>query len=152
MQVEAREKEKQGFAKIFKWEELKKNIPTKLKLSPLAMIPHKSRKYCTILDLSFELMVAGYLLPSVNDATKKCTPEEAMDQIDSVLPRIIEALVMAPEEGDSILFSKLDIKDEFWRRVCGERQEWNFDYVFPDYPVKPPGIVVLSALQMGVRI
>ena len=50
MQVEVREKEKQGFAKIFKWEELKENLPSKLKFSPLAMTPHKSRKYCVILD------------------------------------------------------------------------------------------------------
>ena len=39
MQVEAREKEKQGF-EISKWEELKKNLPSELKLSPLSMIPH----------------------------------------------------------------------------------------------------------------
>jgi len=30
----------------------------------------KSRKYRAILDLPYELLVAGYLLPSVNDATK----------------------------------------------------------------------------------
>ena len=59
-------------------------------------------------------MVAGYLLPSVNDATKKYAPEEAIDQIGSVLPRIIEALTMAPVEDGGILFSKLDIKDGFW--------------------------------------
>ena len=81
MQVEAWEKEKQGFAKIFKWEDLKKNLPSELKLPPLAMIPHKSRKYCAILDLSSKLKLAGYLLPSVNDVMKKCTPKEAMDQI-----------------------------------------------------------------------
>ena len=37
MHVEAREKEKQGFANIFKWEELNENLPSKLKLSPLAI-------------------------------------------------------------------------------------------------------------------
>ena len=37
IQVEAREKEKQGFANIFKWEELNENLPSKLKLSPLAI-------------------------------------------------------------------------------------------------------------------
>ena len=45
MQVEAREREKQVFAKIFNREKLKENLPSELKLSPLAMIPHKSRKY-----------------------------------------------------------------------------------------------------------
>ena len=44
MQAEAREKEAQGFAKIYRWDDLRKNPPPALKLSPLAMIPHKSRK------------------------------------------------------------------------------------------------------------
>ena len=41
IQVEARDKAKQGFAKIYTWEWLKKNIHKHphLKLSPLAMIP-----------------------------------------------------------------------------------------------------------------
>ena len=92
IQVEAREKVKQGFAKIYTWEWLKENLHKhpQLKLSPLAMIPHKSRKYRAILDLSYQLLVAGYLLPSVNDATKDCAPEEAISQIGTVLPRIIE--------------------------------------------------------------
>ena len=86
IQVEAREKEAQGFAKIYKWEDLKKDLPRALKLSPLAMIPHMSRKYRVILELSYQLMVAGYMLPSVNDAAVRMAPEEAMDQIKSVLP------------------------------------------------------------------
>ena len=45
IQLKAREKVHQGFAKIYMWEELKKNLPAALKLSSLAMIPHKSRKY-----------------------------------------------------------------------------------------------------------
>ena len=110
--VEAREKEEQGFANIYNLEELKK--------PPLTMIQHKFRKYSAILDLSFQLMVAWYLLPLVNDATKKWALQEAMDQIGSVLPQIIEALAMAPGENSDILFSKLDIKDGFWRIVCGD--------------------------------
>ena len=72
MQKEAREKEEQGFAKIFTWEWLKKNLHghPQLKLSPLAMLSHKSRKYRAILDLSYQLMLAEYFLPSVNDASK----------------------------------------------------------------------------------
>ena len=72
IQRETREKVAQGFAEIFLWEELKKNLPEKLKLSPLAMVPHKSRKFRAILDLSFALLVAGYLLPSVNEASRDC--------------------------------------------------------------------------------
>ena len=79
-QVETREKEKQGFAKMFDWESSSKNLPSILKLSLLAMTLHKSRKYCAILDLSSKLMFAGYLLLSVNYAIQKCAQEEAMDQ------------------------------------------------------------------------
>ena len=96
IQLEAQEKVTQGFAKIYLWEELKKNLPAALKVSPLVMIPHKSRKYRAILDLSFALLVNGFALSSVNEATEKCTPEEAMDQIGSVLPHIIAALANAP--------------------------------------------------------
>jgi hypothetical protein len=149
IQVEAREKEAQGFAKIYLWEDLKKKLPEALKLSPLAMIPHKSRKYRAILDLSFALRLDGYNLPSVNEATKRCAPEESIDQIGSVLPRIIEALANAPADGGDIMFSKLDIKDGFWRMVCEEGKEWNFAYVLPNHPGEPVEIVVPSALQMG---
>ncbi len=57
IQIEAQEKEQQGVVRIYKWGELKKKIPKKLKLSPLVMIPHKSRKYRAILSLSFGLKV-----------------------------------------------------------------------------------------------
>jgi len=149
IQMEAREKEAQGFANIYKWEDLKKDLPRALKLSPLAMIPHKSRKYRAILDLSYQLMVAGYMLPSVNDATVQMAPEEAMDQIGSVLPRMIEALAAAHMEGGDIMFSKLEIKDGFWRMVCEEGEDWNFAYMLPNHEVEPVKIVVPSALQMG---
>ena len=130
IQGEAREKAAQGFAKIYKWEDLKRDLPAKLKLSPLAMIPHKSRKYRAILDLLFSLKLAGYDLPSVNEATKTCAPEDAIDQIGSVLPRLIEALALAHIERGDIMISKLDIKDGFWRMVCEAGQEWNFAYMF----------------------
>ena len=149
IQLEARDKEAQGFAKIFLWEDLKKTLPQKLKLSPLAMIPHKSRKYRAILDLSFALMLAGYALPSVNEATKRMAPEAAIDQIGKVLPRLIAALAGADLTKGDVMFSKLDIKDGFWRLMCEEGMEWNFAYVLPNHPGEPVEIVVPSALQMG---
>ena len=84
--MEAREEEAQGFAKIYRWDNLNNNLPRALKLSPFAMIPHKSGKYRAILDLSYQLMMTGYMLPLVNNTTVRMTPEEAMDQIGSVLP------------------------------------------------------------------
>ena len=149
IQVEAREKVAQEFAKIYRWEDLKKDLPRALKLPPLVMIPHESRKYRAILDLSFQMIVSGQTLPSVNEATEHLVPEEAMNQIGSVLPRMIEALAAAPLEGGNIMFSKLDIKDGFWRMVCEDGEEWNFAYVLPNHEGDPVEIVVPSALQMG---
>ena len=49
----------------------KKKLLMKLKLSSLAMVPHKSRLYRAILDLSFILKLAECDVPLVNDTTKK---------------------------------------------------------------------------------
>ena len=74
------------------------------------MIPHKSRKYRAILDLSFALKILGWDLPSVNEATENTAPAEALDQVGAVMPGIIEALATAPLSDEPIHFSKLDIK------------------------------------------
>ena len=70
IQVEARKKVAQGFATIVRWDDIKQNPPSSLKFSPLAMIPHKSREYRAILDLSFALKVVGCDIPSVKEETK----------------------------------------------------------------------------------
>ena len=58
-------------------------------------------------------------------------------------------MAAAPADGGDIMFSKLDIADGFWRKVCKDGQEWNFAYVLPAHPGGPVEIVVPSALQMG---
>ena len=73
------------------------------------MIPHKRRKYREILDLSFELKVTGWDLPSVNKVTTETAPSEAFDQVGTVMPRIIKSLATAPLSEDPIHFSKLNI-------------------------------------------
>ena len=92
-------------------------------------MPHKSRKYREILDLSFALKVAGWDLPLVNEATKETAPAGALEQVGTFMPRIIDALAKAPLSEDPIHFSKLDIKYGFWRMVCAFGEEWNFAYV-----------------------
>ena len=96
-------------------------------------------------------MVAGYFLPSVNDATKDCAPEEAISQIGSVLPRIIEALVrMDVSKGPvSMMKVEVDLTDGFWRVMAKEGEKWNFAYVLPNHPGEPIESVVPAALQMG---
>jgi hypothetical protein len=53
------DKVKENFAKITRWGDIKDDIPPNLKISPIAMIPHKSRDYRAILDLSFQIQEKG---------------------------------------------------------------------------------------------
>ena len=69
------------------WLQLKRDgVPQKLKISPIAMIPHKSRMFRAILDLSFSLRLKdGSVIPSVNETTMLEAPAGAIDQMGHVL-------------------------------------------------------------------
>jgi hypothetical protein len=43
--TEVAEMVKSGQAKLVTWESIKNNPPTKLKISPIAAIPHKSKQF-----------------------------------------------------------------------------------------------------------
>ena len=49
----------------------------------------------------------------MNEAKKETAPAEALEQVGTVMPYIIEALVTAPLLEEPIHFSKLDIKYMF---------------------------------------
>ena len=66
LRAETQEKIYNSYARIVKWSDISTNIPPKLKISPVAMIPHKSRAFRYILDLSFKLHKQGISYPSVN--------------------------------------------------------------------------------------
>ena len=153
LRAETLEKVDQGFAKLIPWKELLKQLPAKLKLSPIAAIPHKSRAYRMILDLSFAFSVDGTTWPSVNEATdREAAPLKAMTQLGKVLPRIIYALATLPTTKGPVLMMKVDIKDGFWRIAVPKAEEYNFAYVLPQSPGEDPNdvmIVIPSALQMG---
>ena len=56
-------KVKQQQCRVVVWEDIKDNPPEQLKVSPIVMIPHKSRKFRAILDLCFALrLLAGSML------------------------------------------------------------------------------------------
>jgi len=138
-----------GQARIVEWEKIKHNLPRHMKVSPLAMIPHKSRKYRAILDLSFRLRLNnGGLLESVNDGTVLSAPAGAIDQLGHTLSRVIHAFAEA-DENSLVLSAKWDIKDGFWRLQCEEGEEWNFCYVLPQKEGEPIKLVVPVSLQMG---
>ena len=50
---ETKDKVSNGYAKVIMCGEIKKNPLVNIKISPLAMISHKSQHYRTIVDLSF---------------------------------------------------------------------------------------------------
>jgi len=51
--TEALEKVQTGLARLVAWDDIKACPPPNLKISPLAAVPHKSRRFRAILDLSF---------------------------------------------------------------------------------------------------
>lgn len=89
---ETKEKVKNGYAKVIRYGDIINNLPEKLKISPVAMIPHKSRAFRTILDLSFRLRHLGKLMESVNSATVKQAPAESMVQLGNCVQRLIALL------------------------------------------------------------
>lgn len=52
LRQENRDKVAQLYARMMQWGNIKHNCPSKLKVSPMAMIPHNSKLYRCILDLS----------------------------------------------------------------------------------------------------
>ena len=84
----------------------------------------------------------------VKKETKETAPAEAIEQGETVIPHIIEALSTAPLSEDPIYFSKLDIKDGFWRTMCAVGEESNLTYILPNHPEAPTKLVLLSVLQM----
>ena len=115
----------------------------------MAQIPHESRAYRTLLDLSYAVMREGKVLArSVNSTTVPLAPEKALMQMGSVMPRIIIAMARCPDDA-VIYFSKFDISDGFWRMINELGKEYNFAFVMPTAPGEPIQIVVPSSLQMG---
>ena len=146
--AEVAEKERQGQCRVVLWDDIKANPPEQLKISPLAAVPHKSRTWRAILDLSFRIRLDQRTVPSVNESTEKTAPKGACDQLGHALARIIHAFA---ESGDDakVFMAKWDIKDGFWRLDCEEGKEWNFCYVLPQPAGQPIKLVVPTSLQMG---
>ena len=145
---ELREKEALRQVRLVPWASIRDDPPRELKISPIAMVPHKSRTYRVILDLSFACRDAsGNKSRSVNSTTRKTAPAASIDQLGQALMRIIYAFATAPA-NQPIFMAKWDIKDGFWRLDCAPGKEWNFAYLLPSSTAALT-LVVPSALQMG---
>ena len=116
---------------MLKWGDIKNNIPTKLKISPVEMIPHKSKAYQCILDLSFALFHQGIRFAFVNENNNKKSRPEAMVQLGQFLKRIIYHMALYRANGIPFKFTKLDVKNGLWRMEVADEDAWNFCYVLP---------------------
>ena len=146
---EIKEKVAAGQAKVILWSDISDNPPEQLKISPVAAVPHNSKPFHSILDLSFTLrLTTGNIVPSVNDTTTKTAPQASVDQLGHSLLRLIHAFAEAAPT-DKIFMAKWDVKDGFWRLDCQEGEEYNFAYVLPQREGEPIKLVVPTSLQMG---
>ena len=147
---ETLDKVETGDVTLINWNDIKDNPPKRLKISPLAAIPHKSRLFRAILDLSHALTVNGTTHLSVNDFGTSHAVHQAMDQLGQVLPRFIATMANIDPSQGPVLFTKFDIKDGFWRMTVEEGEEWNFVYLLPRLNQDDPIVLVLpKSLQMG---
>jgi hypothetical protein len=146
---EKKEKLRTNQACLVPWDAIKDNPSPQLKISPIVAIPHKSKAFRLILDLSFRLRLKnGGVLAAVNYTTVKSAPKGAIDQIGECLSQIVHAFAEASEDA-KIFMAKWDITDGFWRMDCREGEEWNFSYVLPQPEGLPIMIAVPTSLQMG---
>ena len=113
------------------------------------MDPYQSRKYRAILDLSFSLIFFGMKVPSVNENTVVTALHHIMRQLGSVIHRLIEAVAQAPLEDDTVVFSKINIKEGYLWMVVEHRYHLNFAYVLPNVDGAWIQLVIPLVLQMG---
>jgi hypothetical protein len=154
--TEALEKVAQGFCKVIPWSELRAAFVNgycpNLKLSPIAAIPHKSRLFRMILDLSAKAKRRRQNPPpAVNESTRaEAAPLHSMAQLGKVIPRFIQTIATAPLDEGPLLFAKLDIKDGFWRLCVPAEAAHHFCYPLPKLTAdEPTQVVIPPALQMG---
>jgi hypothetical protein len=133
------------------WDDIKNNFPKNLKIPPLTAVPHKSRVYRMILDLSFQLLVNGSKLDSVNASSDKSLAyQEFMYELGNVIPRIIWTMALSKDKTTLFMFTKVDLKDGYWRMAVNADNAWNFAYVLPEAgPDDPIQLVISDALQTG---
>ena len=97
-----------------------------------------------------DIAVNGVRLGSVNDnSNKSLAPQHAMFELGNVIPRLVWALATARRDVP-VLFSKINLKDGYWRMCVSADDAWNFAYVLPKLDENEPTVLVVpDALQMG---
>ena len=70
-------------------------------------------------------------MPLVNSATKDLAPQKVMAQLGLALKRIIHNLAKHYNLDKTFVFSKVDLRDGFWRIMVHYWDAWYFCYVPP---------------------
>jgi len=147
---ETMEKVEQGLACLVFWDDIKDAPHPNRKISPIAAVPHKSRLYHLILDLSFQLCVNGLTMPSVNKTTTPLSNHKSMEQMGQVYWRIISTVAYINQKNGHLVFAKWDIKDGFWYLVVSDEDTCHFGFVLPWLNKHDPiELVVSNWLSMG---
>ena len=85
--------------------------------------------------------------------TTPTSNHKSMAQFGSALKRIIATVADGQRKDKKILFSKLDIKNGFWRMVVNAADAWNFCYVISnadaDASIEETQILIPNSLQIG---
>ena len=100
------DKIKHKYAQVVRWGDINNNIPLKLKISLVTMIPHNSKAFRFILDLSFMLHHNGIKFLLVNNNTSKKARTESMVLLGQVLRRLIEYIWRFTKKVSKLLCSQ----------------------------------------------
>ena len=65
-----------------------------------------------------------------------------------MLPQLFQ-FMQEVSADETILFSKIDLSDDFWQMMVSSKDAWHFCFVLPDARAWPSLIVIPLALQMG---
>ena len=115
--MKKRQKNEDRYARVVIFGNIRHKIPTKLKMSPISMIPHKRKAYRCILDLSLHIRLKQKLFESVSTHTNKQSKAEVMVQLGLALKRLTSTMAYQHDPELPLLFSKIDIKDRILSHV-----------------------------------
>jgi hypothetical protein len=149
--AEAIERENSGLCRIVRWKDIKNDPPPNLKLSPAAAVPHKSKTFRQLLDLTFALQAPDgtFYTPDNGAPPDPNLPSHSQFEMGNVTSRIIWQMARATQDLP-FFFAKFDSKDGFWRINVKDGEEWNFAYLLPQRtPNDDILLVVPNSCQMG---
>ena len=73
-----------------------------------------------------------------------------MYELGNVIPWLIWAMALALDTGIPFMFTKVDLKDGYWRMGVNANDAWNFAYVLlPINPGDDVELVIPDSLEMG---